>query len=357
TSLFFALFAAYAFHNLFVFDNLTSYFLFFSILGYLHFKYIQMHSEAEPESPIKRQAANIGPASYLLITLAFAAVVFSLYFINIKPILAGRQLITALGEMQAKGADVDFMLGEFDKAFSYNTFANNEAREQLGQYSQQVFSSQGISQEDKTKAISKAIEEMERQAVESSNDARSWLFLVSLYIRANRFDDGLKAANRALELSPKKQQIYFTVADIYLRGGKIEEALNMVQKAYDLDPSFSEAAKNLAIIAIINKKQDLVDKLMPMLEKEYGSRAAIEKELINAYAQAGNYEKVKQIWQAVIEKEPNNAQLHVSLAATYLQLGDRINAVKELEKAAELNPGFKQQAEYYINEIKAGRNP
>ena len=80
-------------------------------------------------------------------------------------------------------------------------------------------------------------------------------------------------------------------------------------------------------------------------------------QVLNAYARAGNYEKVKEIWLYRIKDEPNNAQYRVNLAATYLQLGQRNNAVGELEKAAELNPEFKQQAEYFINEIKAGRNP
>ena len=128
--LFFGLFAAYAFHNIFVFDNLTSYFLFFSVLSYLHVKYVRMRSENESEKTVKScEAKHIGTGCYLLITLAFIAVVFSLYFADIKPILAGRQLINTLGEMGSKGADVNFMLGGFDKVFAYNTFGTPEARD------------------------------------------------------------------------------------------------------------------------------------------------------------------------------------------------------------------------------------
>ena len=41
----------------------------------------------------------------------------------------------------------------------------------------------------------------------------------------------------------------------------------------------------------------------------------------------------------------------------YLANEERTKAIAELEKATELNPEFKAQADYYIGEIRAGRNP
>ena len=363
TSLVFALFAAYAFHNLFVFDNLTSYFLFFGVLGYLHFRHgeTSANGRALSEEPFGKRLAKeikeIGVLSYLTIILAFVSVVLSLYFINIKPILAGRQLITTLGEMQAKGANVNFMLGEFDKVFSYNTFGSLEAREQLGSYAGQVLSVQGISQEDKTKAMSKAIEEMEKQVVVLPNDARAYVFLATLYTKAGRLNEAMGAAVKAVELSPNKQQIRFVLADIYLSSSQYDKAAEVLKAAYDLDRTYSEAAKNLLIATILQNKQGEADKLLDEFVKTFGPGFANDMRFVNVYAKAGNYQRVKEIWQVVIANEPNNALYHVSLAATYFQLGEKENSVKELEKAAELNPDFKQQAEYYINEIKAGRNP
>jgi len=358
TGLFFALFIAYAFHNIFVFDNLTSYFLFFSILGYLHFKYIQTHSEIESEKLLKPQdARNIGIGCYLLITLVFIAVVFSLYFANMKPILAGRQLLATLGEMGVKGADVDFMLNEFDKVFAYKTFGTGEAREQLGSYAERIVAVSNIASQDKTKAITKAIEEMKKQVQESPDDARSWLFLTSLYTKSNQLDSALAAAARAKELSPQKQQIRFVIADIYLTAGQYDKAFEVLKEAYDLDHNYPEAARNLAIASIVANKKDLAEKILDEPEENWVKKFGNEGQFINVYARINDFKKVKEIWLVIIEKEPNNPQNHISLAATYLQLAERENAIKELEKTIELNPQFKNQGEYYINEIKAGRNP
>ncbi len=357
-ALFFSLFAAYAFHNIFVFDNLTSYFLFFTILGYLHSRSIGQESAKEEIRPEKRQQSkDIGGFSYLAITFVFLAVVFALYFMNIKPMLAGHQLIAALGRISEKGADVNFMLKEFDKVFAYNTFGTIEAREQLGSYAEQVLRVSEISQDDKNKVMAKAIEEMEKQVKILPDDARAWIFLATLNTKAGRLDEALKAATKALELSPKKQQIHFVLADIYLSSGQWDEAYEILKKAYELDVSHQEAAKNMFLAAIILDKPDLIQKLSDEFENKFGPEFKNDRRFINAYAKAGNHEKIKEIWLAVLKNDSSNAQDHISLAATYLQLNERENAVKELERAVELNPEFKAQADYYIAEIRAGRNP
>ena len=58
-----------------------------------------------------------------------------------------------------------------------------------------------------------------------------------------------------------------------------------------------------------------------------------------------------------MEQNPSNAQYRVSLAAGYLRINERMKAIEQLQKSIEIESKFKQQGEYYINEIKAGRNP
>ena len=361
TSLVIGLFGAYFFHNLFVFDNLTSYFLFFSILGYLHFKYAEMSGAIlERASVAEKPAEEIKLSSYLIITAAFLAVVFSLYFINLKPILANRQLLAALGQIQTKGMDVDFMLKEFDKVFTYNTFGTIEAREQLGSYAEQLLTAEAIPADSKNKALSKAIEEMEKQIVRLPDDARAYLFLATLYTKAGRLNEAIKTVSKAIELSPKKQQIQFVLADIYLTSEQYDEAFASLKTAYELDPTYHEAAKNLMLAAVLTNQLEYADELYQKGKEIHGGffdKLTKSPRFVSAYYKIGNFQKIKEIWEYLIREQPNNAQLYVSLAATYLQLGERQNAIKELEKAIELEPKFKEQGEYFINEIRAGRNP
>lgn len=354
-SLIAGLFAAYSFHNVFVFDNLTSYFLFFTVLSYIQISYLNANknSNGQIAVPSRTNNTDIGIGKYLFITGAFLVTVFSLYFVNLKPYLAAREILAALRTAN-QDTNVQNALNEFNQVISYGTFGTPEAREQLSGYATSIINVPQISESDKVKALNTSIKELEEQVKEVPNDARYYLFLGSLYARANRNDDALKTMNKALELSPKKQQIYFVIADVYLAKGDNKKALEIMQSAYNLDKSYDEAAKNLAVVMILNNQKNEAEDL---LQKTFGKRILGDKELVNAYARVNDYEKVKEIWMEILKQEPDSAQNHVSLAASYLKLNERENAIKELQKAAELNPQFKKDADYYIGEIRAGRNP
>ncbi|KKT57818.1 MAG: Tetratricopeptide TPR_1 repeat-containing protein [Candidatus Giovannonibacteria bacterium GW2011_GWC2_44_9] len=345
-AIFTALFAAYFFHNLFVFDNLTSYFMFFAILGFIHF----LEIKSLPQMDSSKSAS---PFQYIAVVIVSVAVIFSLYFVNIKPLLASEALLNALKDMAVSAQNVDVILGDFDKVFEYKTFGNGEAREQFSSYASNAITFD-ISNDLKIKIIQKAISEMERQIVDNPKDARSYLFLSALYLKGGKIDDALKILDKAQELSPKKQQIFFLMADILISKGDNKKAFEVLKEAYDFAPAYGEAAKNMALVAILNNQSDYAEEV---LMKTFGKKIIKDQNLLTAYARAGNFQKVRDIWLLFIEKEPQNAQYRVNLAATFMQLGERQNAIKELQKAIEINPQFKEQGEQFIEEIKAGRNP
>ncbi|QQG42923.1 MAG: O-antigen ligase family protein [Candidatus Giovannonibacteria bacterium] len=345
TAAFTSLFAAYFFHNLFVFDNLTSYFIFFSVLGFVQFLGSVQQRDFRPPAE--------SFAKYVAVIFVFLAVLFSLYFLNFKPLLANQRLLDALKGMATDSGNVDKVLADFDRVFELKTFGNGEAREQLAGYANKI-AGFNVPMELKVKAVQKAVSEMERQVAENPKDARAYLFLSALYLKIGRIDDGLAILAKAHELSPQKQQIYFLLADAHITKGDNKKALEILQEAYDLDPTYGEAVRNLALAAIINGDENYAEKV---LSKVFKNGITNDQNLLAAYARVGNYKKVRDIWLLFIKLEPQNAQYRVSLAATYMQLGERQNAIKELQKAIELNPQFKPQGEYFIEEIRAGRNP
>ncbi|MEK7596201.1 MAG: tetratricopeptide repeat protein, partial [Patescibacteria group bacterium] len=228
-----------------------------------------------------------------------------------------------------------------------------EAREQLSGYASNIVKTDlpdGI----KIKALNKGIEELQKQVTENPKDARGYIFLSALYSYSGRQNEALAALNKALEFSPKKQQIYFLAADIYMALGQNDQAMKAMQIAYDFDQNNTAAAEGLAVTAIVAGQPKYAEEL---LLKHFGAVIRADQKFVNAYARAGDFDRVKDIWLLIIEKEPNNAQYRVNLAATYLKLNERSKAIKELEKAIELSPDFKGQGEYFIKEIKAGRNP
>ncbi|MCR4306770.1 MAG: tetratricopeptide repeat protein, partial [Candidatus Yonathbacteria bacterium] len=163
---------------------------------------------------------------------------------------------------------------------------------------------------------------------------------------------------RAIELSPGKQSTYFELANSYIGKGQYDKALETMKTAYEIEPKNGNARDIYAVIAIYNKNFDLAEELLVPV---YGTIAVPDDRFIQAFVAVKDYETVISIWKGRIlkaqEAGADNAQFHVSLAAAYLANEERTKAIAELEKAALLNPEFKAQADYYIGEIRAGRNP
>ena len=347
-----SLLGAYLVHNLFVFDNLTSYFAFFSVLGFIGSSVVWGEGKG---APVRENRVNeeIGFGGYIAVTFAFLLTVFSLYFVVAKPYIAGRTLLEAL-LVQRQGGTPAQVLQRFDKVFSLNTFGSREAVEQLTSYAGGVVSDQNIPEVERQKVTARALEEMKNLAEKDSENARYQLFLGNLYARMGNYEEALTALSKAQELSPGKQQIYFSIADIYFAVGDFEKAAVVLKEAYELDTSYDEAAKHLAVAYIALGEKE---KGEAVLMEKFGATIVADKQLLNAYARVGDYEKVRDIWKLFIAKEPGNPQNHANLAATYLELGEKEKAIEELREAGRLDPSYQSSVDFYISEIEAGRNP
>jgi len=344
-----SMFAAYFFHNLFVFDNLISLILFITFLAYISTK--SMKSQAFPEEKKTISiSTNLGlkSASALIIVIF---TIFIVYYVNVPGILASQDLIKALGSSRQGNLQDSF--SAFQKAISRNSFGTGEAREQLSSFAQQILPVAGLDNNFKQKVFSSAVSEMKKQINQSPNDIRYMIFLGVIYNKAGQYDEAIDILQKAIKLSPKKQQLYFELGVSYINKKEYDKGLEVFKKAFELDPEFLEARKIYAVAAIFSGNDGLAEELM----RDYGGTIITDERFLAAFNERKMFDKVTAISEKFVEENPENAQYRVSLAAIYLQIGERQKAIEQLQKAIELEPRFKQQGEYYINEIQAGRNP
>jgi len=341
------LLAGYFFQNLFVFDNLISYFMFFSILGYLATVDNLHHPKEESVKEIEKDHLS----EQIFVSIVIVSTLFTMYVVNIKGMTTSQNLIQSLSPQQ-EGLDKN--LDYFKKILNSNSpFGIQEAREQLTQTAIR-FSSSDANLVVKQNFFNLARQEMLLQIDEAPNDARHEFFLSSLLSKYKMYDEALLHIDRAIELSPKKQSIYFEKTALYLNKGDFTEALGVIKHAYELAPEFEEARKLYAITAVYAGNEELAKELLIPI---YGTILIPDLRMVSAFVANGDYENVITIWEKQVELDPNNPQHHLSLAAAYLENGQRTLALEEIEKTISLNPSFKDQGEYYIKEIKAGRNP
>ena len=338
------LLVSYMVHNFFVFDNLISYIMFFSLLSFIHMRY------GRPFFVVESYRAN---EQVFTITSAILVVALSagIYFFNVRPIAVSHNLIGGLKQQEGGIKD---NLSFYRKAYRYETIGTQEVGEQAMQMALAVANASNIPQEMRVEFVTFATEAMKREIERAPKDARLRMFLGGFYNRLGNFAEGTKEMEKARELSPGKQTIAFELANSYVSTGKTAEALALLKQTLESAPEFNSARIAYAIAAVYAKQFPLAEEILASSTDKY---AQTDERLIKAYFDVKQYPKVISLIKLQLERRPDDPQVHVSLAAAYIANGNRNEAVASLQKAVELNPEFKQQGEFYINEIKAGRNP
>ena len=343
--------AGYFFQNLFIFDNLTSYLLFVMLVSYVY----SLRTSYDAKIVAPKIVVSQGTPEKVLASVVLLVFLYVLYLVNVRPIQANISLYKAVAPEADGQYDYVKDIASFKKAISYNTFASNEARLHFMLLSQKLATPETPEDIRNTSFIG-ASEEMKKQIAENKTpDARDYLFLGMIYGRYGVSDQALFYLNQAHNLSPKKQSIYFEISNIYFAQGKMDEALGFAKEALDLAPSYKEARVMYSVLAIINKKLDLAKELLSEVDQ---NTYFFDERILKAYADAKQFDIVFLILKKRSESDPTNAQFLLSLAAGYLALGDRQGAIYTVQKYIALDPvKYKSQGEYYMSEIRAGRNP
>ena len=249
------LIAGYFFHNLFVFDNVTSYILFATTLGYIAWR------SGEATDAKRIVESDFVPRAALPVT-ALGAIIFigALgWYGNAAALAQNRTLITALIDMQQSTPEQTLV--DFKKAISYGAMGTQEAREQLIQAASQAAGSK-ISTDIKQQYFTFAAQEMTAQTKDSPLDARFPLFLGILYNSYGDYADANTALQKAHELSPKKQSILIQLAQNAQARNDDAAVLAHLKLAYDALPENIEARIYYAAALIRANQDGLADQVL-----------------------------------------------------------------------------------------------
>lgn len=345
-----AILSAHFFQNMFVFDNLTSYILFFAFLAYIHST--SPRPLATGATAGSAPVAVSGGVQAAVAVLVGMGTLLTLYVANIKPIHAARDILGALEESQRPepAGKVDALMNTFKEGIALNTFGTTELREQVSQVASFVVSDQAIALQDKTKYLEFAVSELEAQRRAFPYDIRAKAFLATLYATAGRPADAIAAVSDALQVSDRRPQFYFIAAEAYLNVGRYDQALAALQRAYDLAPDYPEATVNLVTVLILSGREQEAESF---LEQHFGHRFVAEPRYAQAYVRVNDFTKAATVWELVVKANPNDARSHAELGAVYAAAGRTAEAITEVRRAIELDPAFKAQGEELIRQLQS----
>lgn len=345
------LLAAYFVHNLFVFDNLISYMLFFSFLAFLHTRSSSATSAAQAsQSPNISPAAGSLPSSVQVpaAVVGVLVIVAAGYFLNVPALRANMNLINAI-RPQATPQD---NLNYFKSALSPETAGTQEVLEQLMQVTAGVANNTQAPSEIKQQFLELTKEEMKKQLARTPNDARLLVFYGSTLGQYGQLEEGAQYLEQAVANSPKKQTILFELGANYLNRGQFDKALEIFKQAHEVEPAYDDARLNYATAAIYDRKPDIAAQV---LSEKYGTDLVADGRILRAYADTNQWPKAIAILQDQVSKSPSDTTARKQLAVAYYQSGNTPAAVATLRSIEDIDPSQKEELEGIIKQIQAGK--
>jgi len=267
--------------------------MFFSLLAYIH---SSSYEASKKEAKVFSESTmNIAMP---VIALALIAV---LYVVNVKPISANSTLIGSLQAMNSSNPTL--AMDKLEEAYNKSRLGRPEVVEQISANIQALLGS-GAPTEKKNEFFNFAKAAVVGQAEELNTDARYQLVAGTFLARTGSLQESLTYFNKAAELIPGKQLVYFETGNALLNLNDSAGALAWFKKAYDLAPEYSEAQAIYLSGSIFARDRALELKLLGEISKE---AVIFDDRILSAYYNVGRIGEVVIILEERIKLDPANA--------------------------------------------------
>jgi tetratricopeptide (TPR) repeat protein len=164
-----------------------------------------------------------------------------------------------------------------------------------------------------------------------------------LYWQRGEFDQADEELQKAIQSKPDYAEAYYTLGTVLKQQGKLPEAAAALREAIRLQPDFAGAHTTLAAVL-----RQLGDADGAAVEAKEGARIAASTNNLQAATfstnsgkrllGAGDVDGAIAQFRSAIRSEPKYAAAHYQLALALRQKGEKDEAGKEFQKAAELDP-------------------
>ncbi len=230
-SIWLGLLASYFIHNIFVFDNLSSYVLFFLILGYINDRYTHDRNEKVDRSLSENEMNKI----ILISIISLGALSYISYHTILRPYSQNIALIEVLRNTQTVGVSKTIDK-DFENVLQKGPTGKFEIFEQISTAFPKIANEPTLSTTTKQNLFNvyrKIVAEYDK---EISNDARYNYFVSNTYKTIGMNDQALVYINKAYDLSPTKQTFAYSKAILLIDTGDINGAIALLKKAYEDAP-------------------------------------------------------------------------------------------------------------------------
>lgn len=342
---------AHLLQNMFVFDNLNTYLLFFAFLGFSSF--LLADGDEENTKHVRTTQRTYSRAYAIAMALAVILLI-SGYYLHVKPIKQSKALIQALMAFQAK-VSMDQQINMFKEALAYNSFGTTEVREQIVNIGHNVPGNQRFSNAEQLQYMTFAIDEMRKETSAPAKDIKHMIFLGSFLNRLldnnpEYVIEAKRVLEEAVQLSPTKQPLVFEFAQHYVLTGNMDGARDELYRVWKLEPSYHVAGIHTWVMAALTRRSDIAAEVSQTIPVTSLSEIDLLR-LGEAYRQVEDFKGAMPIYAQLVVVAPENPKYHATYAALLANAGRTAEARVEAQKSIELDPAFANDANGFLQNL------
>jgi tetratricopeptide (TPR) repeat protein len=156
--------------------------------------------------------------------------------------------------------------------------------------------------------------------------------------------------NKAIVLSPKRQQLFYGLGRMYLLSGRTEEALQVFRNLVELDKGVDESHWFYGLaLQQADKNEEAYEEVKEAIRLGYNAVEPGESAVLAEVATKENdLRALQNIYENAIKIDPKNANWYAKLAALYLEIGLKDQVRRLVLKAVELDPTLKEEATKFL---------
>ncbi|MEX2264894.1 MAG: tetratricopeptide repeat protein [Bryobacteraceae bacterium] len=166
-----------------------------------------------------------------------------------------------------------------------------------------------------------------------------YLRLGETYRRSGDTDAGIAALEKAKALLPGNAAVFLNLAMMLDTAGRRDEARQSYEQALRLDSDNPIALNNLAFL--MAESGDDLDRALTMAKRAQQKLPTVNEiadTLGWIYLKKNLSDSALEVFQDLVEKQPDRSTFRYHLGMAHLQKGDKVRAQKELQAALRANP-------------------
>jgi len=337
-----------------VFDEPSSYLVFFVGLAYAQTLLSDPHEKKPEQRGVKIEPRKMRGGVFFIAAIVIIIMTITLVYAgSIRTFTAGQKLL--LAEAASQGG-LAAALPKYEEALSYGTAYIKDTEHDYLKRVSELLQNGGADGQIINRAVQLAERASENTIKEHPRDVYGYLLIAQLYTILGYYDAKYTeraewAYSKASELSPKRQQVYYSWGRLRLARRDYAGALEVLQRALDDNPRIADSHWYVGLASYMAGDMANAKKEMEAATAlNYQWKSPHEASLVgDVFVGFKEWEKAVAYYEKALSLGAQ-AETYYHAARAYLMLGERVKARDYATKSLETVPdNLKPEIKQFLN--------